>query len=96
MDVAPLDYNSDGWTDLYLSTGGLEIDHQEPDLILKNTGKGFEEIYLLEEGFPGKSLKASPADFDGDGDIDLYISRGGILPGDRWTDYLYVNLSNRF
>jgi tetratricopeptide (TPR) repeat protein len=91
MDVTPFDFDSNGWTDLYIATGGFDVERQEPDVLLRNTGKGFEEIYLLEESFPGKSLKASPADIDGDGDVDIYVTRGGVFLGDRWTNRLYVN-----
>jgi tetratricopeptide (TPR) repeat protein len=91
MDVTPFDFDSNGWTDLYIATGGFDVERQEPDVLLRNTGKGFEEIYLFGDGFPGKSLKVSPADFDGDGDVDIYVSRGGVFPGDRWTNRLYVN-----
>ncbi|MCP4545581.1 MAG: PKD domain-containing protein [bacterium] len=63
------DYDGDGFLDLYVVNDG------QPDLLLKNTGSGFERIMHAPLFDSGNGRSASWGDFDNDGDLDLYVSR---------------------
>jgi len=64
------DYDGDGWLDL-LVTGVNE----SPSSLLRNKGDGRFEDVTAESGLSGlkHSFSASFADYDRDGDLDLYI-----------------------
>lgn len=71
MGGAAGDFDNDGWTDLFLTSwDGV-------DALLRNTGKGFVNV-TADSGIPhdGRwSTSAGFFDMDGDGDLDLYITR---------------------
>jgi hypothetical protein len=78
-DVAAafFDVDGDGHPDLYAGSGGNEFwGEQEPlrDRIYLNDGAGnFRRTHgLLPDHFANTS-SVSPADFDGDGDVDLFV-----------------------
>lgn len=91
------DANGDGYPDLYLAKGGYAL--YEPngpelqDLLFINNGKGeFSTTGLPILNANSKSC-VRPCDFDGDGDIDLFIG-GRVVPGKYPTtpqSYLLVN-----
>lgn len=68
MGVAVGDYDDDGYPDLYCTCRGA-------DVLLRNLGDGtFEDVaQQLGLGDPSWGTSASWADFDGDGDLDLYV-----------------------
>lgn len=82
---AAFDYDGDGWTDLYsVNDFGFSV-------LLRNRGDGTFEDLSIAAGVHalGAGMGASPADFDGDGDPDLYVTvvgphrlRGGYLRPD--------------
>jgi hypothetical protein len=69
------------------------MDRLEPDGLWLNSRDGkFADIAAplgLEQ--PGKGHGVSFADYDGDGDQDIYVPMGGTYPGDPWTNRLYRN-----
>jgi len=69
MGVAVGDYDSDGWPDLLTTSfgGGVRL--------YRNTGSGFEDV-TESTGLQAErawSTSAGFADFDRDGDLDLYV-----------------------
>ena len=87
------DVDNDGWLDIYLGNGGPPMDTYEPNILLRNTGQGtFVDITeSAGVGNLGKGHGATFADYDNDGDLDLYAPIGGAMVGDRQPNSLYRN-----
>ena len=83
MGVTAVDYNADGYTDLYLSNYG-------PNAMYKNNGDGtFKNVgAAIGVDYSGWSSAASFADYDNDGDSDIYLTNWG-------KDQLYVNRESK-
>jgi len=87
LGVIAADFNSDGWTDVYVANDGAE------NQLWMNDQKGrFRDESLLAgtavnmEGKAEASMGVSAEDFDGDGDVDLFMTHLS-----RETNTLYVN-----
>ena len=80
-----VDANNDGFLDVYV--GGHEnLPDYEPDMfLLNNGGSGFAEAWE-EAGTlqPGRGITA--ADFDRDGDQDIYVSKYRSEPNLLWLN----------
>lgn len=82
VDATFFDMDNDGDLDLLVVTGGYEFPAGDPSLIdrlFENNGRGV----FSERTFPGILSSGScvrPADFDDDGDLDLFIG-SRITPG---------------
>jgi tetratricopeptide (TPR) repeat protein len=89
-DFGDIDY--DGRIDIYLCNGGPVMTRFEPNTLFHNRGDGFADITdAAGVGNLGKGHGASFADYDSDGDLDLYAGVGGHYPGDRQANSLYRN-----
>ncbi|MEM9302393.1 MAG: CRTAC1 family protein [Pseudomonadota bacterium] len=81
------DFDGDGWTDLYVANDGAAN-----FLWLNQRGERFRDDALLAgvavnmAGSPEASMGVDAADFDGDGDLDLFMTHL-----DRQTNTLYEN-----
>ena len=78
------DYDSDGDLDLYVANYGV------PNLLYRNNGDGTFTDVAEEAGVadPGRSFFHQFADYDNDGDMDLYVINGIVSPA---PDALYRN-----
>ena len=88
--IGDVDY--DGLVDLYLANGGPVMPRFEPNILYHNRGERFADVTeSAGVGNLGKGHGATFADYDGDGDLDLYAAIGGHYPGDLWPNSLYRN-----
>lgn len=80
--VITFDYDGDGWTDIYFLNGApLAGSDGQPaqNRLYRNKGDWtFEDVTeQAGVGDTGYALGGTAADFDGDGDLDIYISNFG-------------------
>ena len=87
------DIDNDGFVDIYLANGGPQMARLEPNALFRNLGDGtFADITApAGTGSLGKGHGATFADFDQDGDLDLYAGLGGHYDADTWDNALYRN-----
>jgi hypothetical protein len=87
------DFDNDGWLDFYLGTGDPDFATLMPNRAFRNAeGKFFQDV--TTSGGLGNLQKGhgvSFADFDNDGDQDIYHSVGGAYEGDYYPNALYEN-----
>ena len=87
------DINGDGFDDFYLGTGEPKIMNLMPNLMFLNQG-GKHFVDVTRAGGFGHLQKGHAiafADFDNDGDQDVFEQMGGGYPGDQFHDALYEN-----
>ena len=69
----------------------------EPNTLFHNRGDRFADITAAAGvGNPGKGHGVGFADYDLDGDLDLYTAVGGHYPGDLWPNSLYRNEGHHY
>ncbi|MGY8690389.1 MAG: CRTAC1 family protein, partial [Verrucomicrobiales bacterium] len=87
------DLNNDGYLDFYLGTGEPSISVILPNMMfLNNHGRGFIDVTMAGGfGHLQKGHGISFADFDEDGDQDVFEQMGGAKPVDKFHDALYEN-----
>ncbi|WP_116126280.1 FG-GAP-like repeat-containing protein [Lewinella sp. IMCC34183] len=70
MGCLAFDYDGDGDSDLYLVRDG-----SQPNVLLRNDGGRFTDVSAASgAGVVGDGMGVDAADYDGDGDFDLYVT----------------------
>jgi hypothetical protein len=87
------DINGDGYCDFYLGTGEPEFMNLMPNVMYVNHGGTRFADVTMSGGFGHlqKGHAVAFADFDNDGDQDVFEQMGGAYPGDKFYDALYRN-----
>lgn len=90
------DLDNDGFLDIYFGTGDPQLSRIEPNRIYHNNGDGtFTDVTfatnIARAGQKGHGVAF--ADFDDDGNLDVYAQLGGHYPGDHAENALYRNLN---
>jgi tetratricopeptide (TPR) repeat protein len=87
------DLNNNGFLDYYLGTGEPNYDALMPNrMFLNQRGQGFADVSTAG-GFAHlqKGHGVAFADFDEDGDLDVFIVVGGAYPGDAFPNAVFEN-----
>lgn len=87
------DLDNDGWLDVYLGTGEPAYEALLPNLMFRNNkGKDFQDV-TTSGGFGHlqKGHGVAFADFENNGNEDIFEELGGALPGDTYQPVLYRN-----
>jgi hypothetical protein len=83
------DFDNNGTMDLYVANGTEDFPDIQNYLFLQDTAGSFQRIYRdISAVDPHISAGAAVADFDNDGDMDLYVCNWG---GEKENNDLYVN-----
>jgi hypothetical protein len=87
------DFDNDGWLDMYLGTGDPNLSNLMPNRAFRNNGgTSFQDVTTAGGfGHIQKGHGVSFADFDQDGDQDIYHSVGGAYQGDFYRNVLFEN-----
>lgn len=86
------DLDNDGWLDVYLGTGKPDLRTVVPNRMFHNLGgKKFEDISMNGFAHIQKGHGIAFADFDNDGDQDVYSVQGGAYEGDISNCVLFDN-----
>lgn len=87
------DLDNDGYLDFYLATGYPGYDGLMPNVMYRNRGgEQFEDVTFAGGfGHLQKGHGVAFADFDHDGDQDIFTELGGAYPGDDFYNALFAN-----
>jgi hypothetical protein len=87
------DLDNDGFLDMYLGTGRPPYMYLVPNVMFKNMGgTRFEDVTVSTgTGHLQKGHGVAFADWDRDGDVDVFLESGGATPGDRAGNLLFQN-----
>ena len=87
------DLDNDGFLDIYLGTGRPSYSYLMPNVLLKNDeGRRFDDVTAVTgTGHLQKGHGVAFADWDRDGDSDIFVEAGGAVPGDRAHNVLFQN-----
>jgi hypothetical protein len=87
------DFDNDGFLDMYLGTGEPDLGMLVPNRMFKNVaGRRFSEVTAVSgTGHLQKGHGTSCADWDRDGDVDIFMEMGGVTLADRYHDVLFQN-----
>ncbi|MSR62528.1 MAG: CRTAC1 family protein [Planctomycetes bacterium] len=85
------DMDGDGWLDVYLGTGDPLLESLMPNVLLRNVGgeRFVDETAASGLGHLQKGHGVAFADFDQDGDQDMFHHLGGFVPVDAFQNALF-------
>ena len=92
-----IDYDNDGYEDLYLASGYLDTDDinrlEQPNLLFRNNGEGeFADVSAISGAADwGTGRGVAYADFDNDGCLDLFVANLGRSAADGEPSLLFRN-----
>jgi len=87
------DLDNDGWLDACFGTGDPDLRTLLPNKMFRNdAGRRFQDVTTAAGfGHLQKGHGVAFADFDNDGDQDLYVVLGGAVSGDVYQNALFEN-----
>jgi hypothetical protein len=87
------DLDNDGYPDILAGTGAGALEALYPNVMLKNiSGQKWADVSSTSRlGHLQKAHGIAFADFDDDGDLDIYMNIGGLYTGDFFWNALYEN-----
>lgn len=87
------DVDNDGFPDFYLGTGYVDFHGLMPNLLYHNVaGEKFDDVTIpARVGHLQKGHAVAFADFDQDGDQDIFVETGGAYRGDAFRNTLFQN-----
>lgn len=86
--IAFIDLNNDGWLDIYRQGHhGQTVYINQGNAVFSDDTEGWG----LSEEFDSDAMGIAPADFDNDGDVDIYIGAGPEKPGQSGANVLLRN-----
>lgn len=87
------DFNNDGFLDFYLGTGDPNITTLIPNrMFLNQGGSTFADITAASgTGNLQKGHSVACGDWDGDGNVDLFVEMGGAINGDKYHNIMFQN-----
>jgi len=86
------DLTNNGYPDIYLGTGTPDYHAIFPNMLFVNEGDRFRDAtFPSRMGNLQKGHAVAFADFDRDGDLDVFEQMGGALSGDGYFDTLFEN-----
>jgi hypothetical protein len=90
------DIDNDGWLDIYLGTGSPDLGALLPNRMFRNDGgRRFQDVTSAGGfGHLQKGHGIAFADFDNDGDQDVFADFGGAYTGDVYPPCLFENPGN--
>lgn len=93
MGVNTGDIDNDGFLDFYIGTGYVDYEGLMPNLLFHNEGgERFTDItFSARVGHLQKGHGISLADFDNDGDLDIFAVMGGWFSGDAFARAVFSN-----
>lgn len=97
VGAAWLDFDNDGWLDIFLTgEGGYLGNCPRPVILYHNNGDGTFTDATAESNIvgPSTSFSAAMADIDNDGLVDLFITGSGSQNGVGPPNSLYINRGN--
>jgi hypothetical protein len=87
------DLDHDGWLDFHLGEGDLPFSELRPNRMFRSReGRRFDDVTMAGRfGHLQKGNAIAFADLDADGDEDVWVRLGGMVPGDRAHDGVFRN-----